>query len=93
MDPTLLKPLLVNFGLIGNTRNEASQLSQSVYFVTTKGVKNNFQEKELSPKCSTWELVRLFVPAAATVYQEPHFWRTEGQELFAFLFDPKIFHV
>ena len=37
--------------------------------------------------------LRLFVAAAATVYQEPHFWRTEGQELFAFLFDQKNFHV
>ena len=26
-------------------------------------------------------LVELFVAAAATVYQVPHFWRTEGQEL------------
>ena len=31
--------------------------------------------------------MRLFVAEAATVYQEPHFWRTEGQELFAFLLD------
>ena len=44
-------------------------------------VKNNFQEKELSHICSTLVLVRLFVAAAATVYQESHFWRTEGQEL------------
>ena len=52
-----------------------------MYFVATKGVKNNFQEKELSHKCSTLAFVRLFVATAATVYQEPHFWRTEGQEL------------
>ena len=56
----------------GGGGNEAFQLSQSVYFVTTK----------LSHKCSTLEFVRLFVAAAATVSQE-----TEGQELFAFLFD------
>ena len=43
-------------------------------------VKNNFQENS-SHKCSTLALVRLFVAAAATVYEEPHFWRTEGQEL------------
>ena len=43
-----------------------------------RAVKNNFQEKELSHKYSTLVLARLFV---ATVYQEPHFWRTEGQKL------------
>ena len=35
------------------------------------------------------EFERLFVAVAATVCREPHFWtrlRTEGQELFAFLF-------
>ena len=44
-------------------------------------VKNNFQEKELSHKCSTLAFVRL-IAAAATVYQETHSWRTECQELF-----------
>ena len=39
------------------TAKEASQLSQSVYFVATKAVKNNFQEKELSHKCSTLDFV------------------------------------
>ena len=33
----------------------------------------------------------IVVAAAATVYQEPHFQRVEGQKLFAFLFDPKNF--
>ena len=37
--------------------------------------------------------VRLFVAAAATVYQEPHFRRTERQKVFAFLFDQNNFHV
>ena len=37
--------------------------------------------------------LRLSVATAATVYQEPHFWRIEGQELFAFLFDQKNFHI
>ena len=63
--------------------NKASQLAQSVYFVTTKGSQ---QEKSLSHKCSA--LVFKIV-VAAMVYQEPHFWtrlRTEGQELCAFLF-------
>ena len=46
-----------------------------------RAINNNFQEKELS---STLAFVRLHVAAAATVHQEPHFWRTEGQELFAF---------
>ena len=59
---------LINFGLIQLTRNEASQLSQSLW--QQRMVKNNFQEKELSHKCSTLEFV---VAAAATVYQEPHF--------------------
>ena len=59
-------------------------------FCANKGVENNSQDKELAHKCPTWEL---FVAAAATVYQEPHFWRTEGQELFVFLFDQKDFWV
>ena len=42
-------------------------------------------------KCSTLALVRLFVAAAATVYQEPHFWRTEGQERISVW--PKIFNI
>ena len=46
-----------------------------------RAVKNNFEEKELSHKCSTVALVRLFVAAAATVYQEPRFWRTEARNL------------
>ena len=52
----------------------------------------NFQEKELSHKCSTSAFERLFVAAAATVYQEPHFWRTEGHKLFSSIW-PKIFHI
>ena len=62
-------------------------------FHSEREVKKDFQEKELSHKCSTLELVRLFVAATATVYQEPHFWRTEGQELFASLCDQKNFQV
>ena len=59
--------------------------SQFIFWQQQRVVKNNFQEKELSAlshKCSTLGVfVRPFVAAAATVYQEPHFWRTEGQEL------------
>ena len=58
-----------------------------------RAVKNNFQEKELSHNCSTLVFIWLFVAEAATVYQEPHFWRTEGQEHFAFLLDQKNFCV
>ena len=46
----------------------------------------------LSYKCFT--SVGLSVAVAATVYQEPHFWtrlRTEGQELFEFLFLTQFF--
>ena len=51
-------------------------------FCDNKGVKSSFQEKELSHKCDTSAtFVKLFVATAATVYQQPHFWRTEGQEL------------
>ena len=38
-------------------------------------------------------IVRHFVAAATTVYQLPNFWRTEGEELFVFLFDPNIFWI
>ena len=41
-----------------------------------RAVKNDFQEKELFHNCSTLAFVRLFVVAAATVYQVPPFWRT-----------------
>ena len=34
---------------------------------------------DLSHNSSTLALVRPFVAALATVYQEPHFWSTEGQ--------------
>ena len=36
-----------------------------------RAVKTNFQENELSHKHSTLVLVRLFVAAASTIYQEP----------------------
>ena len=42
-------------------------------------------EKDIT-KCSTLAFERLFVGAAAIVYQESHFWtrlRTDDQELFA----------
>ena len=38
-------------------------------------------------------IVRHFVAAAATVFQLPNFWRTEGQELFAFLLTEKFFRI
>ena len=57
----------------------------SQFILPTKGFKNNFQ---LSHKCPA---LGLFAAAAATVHQHPHFWRTEHQELFAFLFAKKIF--
>ena len=50
---------LINFGLIQLTRNEASQLSQSLW--QQRMVKNNFQEKELSHKCSTLAVVKTFL--------------------------------
>ena len=79
LDPTQPKPPLNNFGLI-QYQDEASQLSQSVYFVATKGSK--FQEEEVSHKCSTSAFVRLLLlQLLLSSYQEPHFWRTEGQEL------------
>ena len=60
-----------------------------VNFVTMKGSEEKtFQEKALSHKCSTLSFARLF---AATVYQEPHFYRIENQKPFAFLFDQKNF--
>ena len=37
-----------------------------------RAVKNNFKEKELSHKHSTFVLVRLLVAAASTIYQAPH---------------------
>ena len=78
MDPTSLKPPLINFGL---TRDEASQLSQSVNFVLTKGSQEQFPGKRAIHTCSTLAFVGLFVATADSVYQEPHVWRTEGQEL------------
>ena len=36
--------------------------------------------------------VRLFVAIAATVYQEPHFWRTEGHELLEFMGGSNLMH-
>ena len=60
-------------------------------YFARRAVKNNFQEKELSHKFSTLALVRHFVAAAATVHQEPHFWRTEGQGTLASLCDQKFY--
>ena len=48
--------------------------------------KEHFWEKETSHKYSTLAFED-FVAAVATVGQEPHFWRTDSQELFAFPFD------
>ena len=48
--------------------------------------RKNFQEKELSHKYSALAFVRLCC-CSCTIYQETLFWRTEGQELFASLFD------
>ena len=47
------------------------------------------QRNIVSHKSFTLVFVRLFVAAAATVYQEPHFRQIEVQELSAFLFDQK----
>ena len=85
---------VLNFGLIQFSRNEASQLPQSVYFVTTKGSLEQFQVEVLFYKCFTLVFTRFSVAVAATVYQEHHFWtrlRTEGQELCAFLFLTQFF--
>ena len=67
--------------------NEASQLSQSVYFVTTKGGQKQFLgEKAISSLeferlccCSCYYLSR------TSLLKRP---KMEGQELFAFLFWP-----
>ena len=56
-------------------------MSQSVCFVATKGSQKKPPGKRAIHKYSTLALVRLFVAAAATVYQEPHFWRAEGMEI------------
>ena len=58
------------------------------WFVTKKEIKNISRRKRHPINVLYWRL-KDFVAAVATVYQEPHFWRTEGQELFAFLFDWK----
>ena len=80
----------------GSNLAEGSQINFGlIQFSATQGMKPhscpsqfnwwqqspNFQEKELSHKCSALAFVRLLVAAAAMVYQEPHFWRTEGQKL------------
>ena len=70
---------LFDWSSLHNTKNEASQLSQSVYFWQQRAVKNNIQEKGLF---STSAFEKVSVAAAATTYQEPHFWtrlKTEGQ--------------
>ena len=36
---------------------------------------------EGGPTFEVFGICKTFVAAAATAYQEPHFWRTEGQEL------------
>ena len=46
-------------------------------FPRQRAVKIHSRKKKLFHKCSTLVLARLFFAAAATVYQEPHFWRTE----------------
>ena len=69
---TVRKLPLINFGLI--------------QFTVRLFCDHNFQEKELSHKCSTLTFERLFVAAAATVYQ---FWTTEGHCIS--VFDPKNF--
>ena len=50
------EPPLINFELIQFTRNEASQLGQSVYVVTRESCEQ-FQEKELSHRCSILEFL------------------------------------
>ena len=56
-----------------------SCLSQFI-FLATKGGQKQFPGKQLSQKCYTLVLLRLFVAVAATVFQEPHFLRTKAQE-------------
>ena len=64
-----------------NTRMKPLSCPSQFILRHQRAVKNDFQEKELFYNCSTLVFVRLFVVAAATVYQEPPFWRTEGLEL------------
>ena len=59
--------------------------------MTTKSGQEQLPGERAIHKCSTWVFVRLIAAAAAIVYQESHFWRTEGQQLFRFLFDQKNF--
>ena len=85
MDPTLHKSPLINFGLIQfSTLPGMKSLScpSHFFFVTTKGSQEQFPGEKAIPKCSSLVFVRLFVASTTTVYQEPHFWRTEGQVLF-----------
>ena len=73
VDPTLYKPPQINFGLIQFSKiPRMKPLSCPSWFILwqQREVKNNFQEKELAHKCSTLALVRLFVAAAAIVYQD-----------------------
>ena len=64
------KPPLINFELILFTRNETSQLGQSVY-VVTRPCCEQFPGERAIP----WMFYfGVFVAAVATVYQELHFW-------------------
>ena len=73
---------LINFGLI----RSLSVVRVSLFCALIKAVKNNFQEKETSHKCSTLVIDRLFVAAAATIKN-----LTSGQlktrSSYSFLFD------
>ena len=74
---------IINFGLIQFSAILGMKpISCSSQFILwqQKAVKNNFKKKELFHKWFTLVFVRLFVAALAIVYQESHFWRTEGQE-------------
>ena len=75
---------LINFGLIQFSAIPGMKpLGCPSQFLLwqPREVKNNFQEKELSHKCSTLGRLSDFVATAATVFQLPHFWRTEGRKL------------
>ena len=70
MDPTWeAEPPLINFELIKFTRNEASQLGQSVY-VVRRACCEQFPGERAIPYMFCFGV---FVAAAATVYQELHF--------------------
>ena len=55
-------------------QNQPSQLPQSVYFMTQKGLSRTTSRRKSYPINVLLQCLQDFVAAAATVYQEPHLW-------------------